>query len=72
MWTLLRKQFHEARSSLGLSLSRVAKETGINRNLLSNFEKKKQFLDDKAKARLRDFYLGVDADVFNQAKAFIA
>ena len=69
MQQLTNKQFHEARSSLGLSLSRVAKETGINRNLLSNFEKKKQFLDDQAKARLRDFYLGVDADVFNQVKA---
>lgn len=57
--------FHKARVSLGLSIAKVAKETGINRNYLSNFEKNKQFLDDKTKAKLRDHYELMDKDIFN-------
>lgn len=57
--------FYEVRNSLGLSLSSVAKEAGINRNYLSNFEKKKYFLDDTAKAKLRDFYLSLDPTAFD-------
>ena len=56
--------FYNARNALGLSLSTVAKESEINRNYLSNFEKKKHFLDDTAKVKLRDYYLSIDPDVF--------
>lgn len=56
--------FYNARNSLGLSLSTVAKESDINRNYLSNFEKKKHFLDETAKVKLRDYYLSIDPDAF--------
>jgi len=56
--------FYNARNALGLSLSTVAKESEINRNYLSNFEKKKHFLDETAKVKLRDYYLSIDPDAF--------
>ena len=56
--------FYNARNALGLSLSTVAKESEINRNYLSNFEKKKHFLDETAKVKLRDYYLNIDPDAF--------
>lgn len=65
MKNLTPDNFHKARVSLGLSIAKVAKETGINRNYLSNFEKNKQFLDDKTKATLRDHYELMDKDIFN-------
>jgi transcriptional regulator with XRE-family HTH domain len=65
MKNLTPQDFYEARNSLGLSLAQVAKESGINRNYLSNFEKKKYFLDEQAKARLRDYYVGLEPSVFD-------
>jgi|TARA_A100001015_G_scaffold131939_1_gene146476 transcriptional regulator with XRE-family HTH domain len=57
--------FYSVRNALGLSLSTVAKESEINRNYLSNFEKKKHFLDETAKVKLRDYYLSIDPDAFS-------
>lgn len=68
MKNLLPNDFYEARNALGLSLAEVAKKSGINRNYLSNFEKKKYFLDDQAKAKLRDFYLHIDPSVFDKTE----
>jgi len=56
--------FSSVRNALGLSLSTVAKESGINRNYLSNFEKKKHFLEETAKVKLRDYYMSIDPDAF--------
>lgn len=56
--------FYSVRNALGLSLSTVAKESEINRNYLSNFEKKKYILDDTAKVKLREYYLSIDPDAF--------
>ena len=61
--------FSSVRNALGLSLSTVAKESGINRNYLSNFEKKKHFLEETAKVKLRDYYLSIDPDAFSALEA---
>lgn len=61
--------FYSVRNALGLSLSTVAKESEINRNYLSNFEKKKHFLDETAKVKLRDYYLSIDPDAFAAIEA---
>lgn len=69
MKNLTPNDFYEARNALGLSLAQVARESGINRNFLSNFEKKKHFLSAQALAKLRDFYLNIDPSVFDGEEA---
>jgi len=49
-------QSKAAREALGLSQSKVARETGINRSTLALFEVNKYLLDDRALHGLRDFY----------------
>lgn len=49
-------QFFDARTSIGLSISSVAKFTGLNRNVLSQFEKEKTSLSVSDKKKLIEFY----------------
>jgi transcriptional regulator with XRE-family HTH domain len=49
-------QSKAAREALGLSQSKVARETGINRSTLALFEVNKYLLDDRDLHSLRDFY----------------
>jgi transcriptional regulator with XRE-family HTH domain len=50
------QQFFEARKSIGLSISSVAKLTNINRNSYSNFEQEKATLTASEKKKLMSFY----------------
>jgi len=49
-------QSKAAREALGLSQSKVARETGINRSTLALFEVNKYLMDDRVLRGLRDFY----------------
>ncbi len=49
-------QFFDARTSIGLSISSAAKLSGINRNVLSQFEKEKVTLSSQEKKKLHSFY----------------
>lgn len=56
MTILTPMQSKAARQALGLSQSKVAHETGINRSTLALFEVNKYLMDDRALHALRDFY----------------
>ncbi|MGE3480454.1 MAG: helix-turn-helix domain-containing protein [Gammaproteobacteria bacterium] len=58
MTILTPAQSQAARLALGLSQSKVARATGINRSTLSMFESSKYLLEDRALRELRNFYQG--------------
>ncbi|TCW21821.1 helix-turn-helix domain-containing protein [Vibrio crassostreae] len=50
------QDFFDARTYVGLSITAAAKNTGINRNTLSNFEREKSTLTIHEKRKLFSFY----------------
>lgn len=66
MKNLTGDDFFRARNALDLSIMKVSKETGIGRNILSNVEKNKRFLGDREKVILRDFYLSMSPNAFDE------